>query len=84
MKTVQIANRVESETQNVSFGFQVDTNDDDSYMNVTDMNEEQLSVIAVRYNIKPEFLVELDMHFTAMRDAIHSDLADIWARIGEK
>lgn len=85
MNTVKIADRVESKTQGVNLSFCVEANDEnfDSYANVGDMTDEQLAKVAKRYGITPALLSELNSHFDALKEAIHEDLADIWARVQE-
>lgn len=83
MNTVSIPDRVESQTQSVKLGFVVDENDEDfnSYTYVEDMTEDQLATVAKRYAVSPELLKEINGHLDSLREAIHNDLADIWAKV---
>lgn len=83
MQTVSIPDRVRSETEQVTFGFCIKEDDPnfDTLKNVGDMNEEELAIVAARFQISPEFLSEINSYFESLRDAAHQDLADIWARL---
>lgn len=83
METANIANRVESNTKRGKLGFLIEEDDEnfDSFTNVEDMTEEELAKVAVRYQVAPEFITEINDHLDALRAAIHEDLADIWDKL---
>lgn len=83
MRTVSIADRVESETQGCKLGFVVDENQEnyDSFTYVEDMTDEELATIAKRYQTSPAFIQEISGQFQSLADAVHRDLADIWERL---
>lgn len=83
MNSVSIPDRVESAAQNVKLGFRVETPDEDydSYTEVGSMTDEELQTVATRMGTTPEFLKEINAHFEALKEAVHNDLADIWAKL---
>lgn len=83
MRTVQIADRVESEVQSTEWHLLTEPNDEnfDSLIKVSEMDEAELAKAAGLLKCSPELIAELNSYLGGLRDAIHSDLADLYDKV---
>jgi hypothetical protein len=85
MQTVKIQDRVESETQKARWVLFLKPEEDDpnyeSLVTVSEASDEELAILAKKLKTSPELLTEIASYFQNLQDAIHQDLADIWARL---
>ncbi len=86
MQTVRTEDQVKSEVQGVALGFCVEENDEDydSYKSVDNMTEEETTKVAKRLKVSPEFLNEVNSTIRDLRDAAHTDLSQMWAKLQDK
>lgn len=74
----EIISRTNTETD-----WMMPTDDTESpeWERVDDLDADRLHELCVKFDVAPEFVLELTLVFDSLRKAVHDDLADIWQRL---
>lgn len=78
MKTnIDITSHVSEET---GWLFAIEDGGED-FETLAGLTEERIAQMCKDWGVSPDFLIEVNAQFETLREAMHSDLADIWKRL---
>lgn len=80
LRKVNIESRTDEET---GWVIADDDSEDSEYTDIQGAEKERVAEFAAKWGVTPEFIYELNSMFGSFRDAVHSDLADIWERLDD-